>query len=54
MGRLNAYFLRHDCILLPGLLSAQFLGCGPQKSTKVQLDKKSGIKAVFIPNYKLQ
>ena len=35
----------------------KFRADGPQESTKVQLDKKGGIKAlkaVFIPNYKLQ
>lgn len=41
-------------VFVLSLLSVQFLGYGPQKSTEVQLDKHSGIKPVFIPNYKLQ
>lgn len=36
------------------LLGVQFRDYGPQKSNEVQLDKYSGIKPVFIPNYKLQ
>lgn len=35
-------------------LIVEFQAYGPQKPHKVQLDKKSSIKAVFIPNYILK